>query len=312
MNTSALSGWASLSTRKAFAIHLTLSLLIFSSLVFVMLMWWFPGELFFLDGGWQGLKIVALIDLVLGPLLTLVLYKPGKPSLLFDMSCIAAFQIAALAYGFYATYHQRTVAVVFADRNFTTLSADAASVAKVELIKLEETPQSIKLIDDAYPAMLLTPEPEKGKFGEYVAKLLNGYPESHERLDLFVKRGPEHAEILSRLAASQEDLELTGADKLVTQAMKNGNFDTSDIDVHHFKARYAKGLVLFSKSEQKILDYIPVPWDDLIAKKQAEMADELNSGVGTGQSDMVSNAGDSNTNETDNANPAAVAESLEQ
>jgi len=274
VNTSALSDWASLSTRKAFAIHLTLSLLIFSSLVFVMLMWWFPGELFFLDGGWQGLKIVALIDLVLGPMLTLVLYKPGKPSLVFDMSCVAAFQLAALAYGFYATYHQRTVAVVFADRNFTTLSAGAASVAKAELVKLEETPQSIKLIDDAYPAMLLTPEPGPGKFGDYVSKLLNGYPESHERLDLFVKRGPEHAQTLSKLATTQEDLELTGADKIVAKAVNDGNFDANDIEVHHFKARYAKGLVLFSKSEQKILDYVPVPWEELIAKKEAELAEE--------------------------------------
>lgn len=265
-----------------------------------MLMWWFPGELFFLDGGWQGLKIVALIDLVLGPMLTLVLYKPGKPSLVFDMSCVAAFQLAALAYGFYATYHQRTVAIVFADRNFTTLSADAASVAKVELVKLEQSPQAIKLIDDAYPAMLLTPEPAPDKFGEYVSKLLNGYPESHERLDLFVKRGPEHAQTLSKLATTWQDLELTGADKMVAKAINDGDFDASDIEVHHFKARYAKGLVLFSKSEQKILDYVPVPWEDLIARKTAELEDEPNPGIDSANPNPI------------NTKPAAVAESLEQ
>jgi len=261
-----------------------------------MLMWWFPGELFFLDGGWQGLKIVALIDLVLGPILTLVLYKPGKSSLLFDMSCVAAFQIAALAYGFYATYHQRTVAVVFADRNFTTLSADAASVANTELIDLELTPQKIKDIDAAYPAMLLTPEPSPEKFGKYVSELLNGYPESHERLDLFVKRGPEHTQLLSDLAATQEKLAKTGADKIIADAIEDGNYDESDIDVHFFKARYAKGLVLFSRSEQKILDYVPVPWDKLIAQMSTELADE--SGTDKDQSD--------------NTKPAEMAESLEQ
>jgi len=272
-----------------------------------MLMWWFPGELFLLDGGWQGLKIVALIDLVLGPMLTLVLYKPGKPKLVFDMSCIAAFQIAALAYGFYATYHQRTVAVVFADRNFTTLSADAAVFAKAELIKLEETPQSIKSIDNAYPAMLLTPEPEPGKFGEYVSKLLNGYPESHERLDLFVKRGPEHAAKLSSLAASREDLEITGADKFVDEAIKKGNYDVNDIDVHHFKARYAVGLVLFSKSDQVILDYIPIPWDSLIAKKQTETANESTTPANPDASTALTES-----EEPQDAKPDAVAESLEQ
>jgi len=276
-----------------------------------MLIWWFPGELFFLDGGWQGLKIVALIDLVLGPLLTLVLYKPGKPSLVFDMSCVAAFQIAALAYGFYATYHQRTVAVVFAERNFTTLSADAASVAKAELIKLERTPQSISVIDDAYPAMLLTPEPGPGEFGEYVSKLFNGYPESHERLDLFVKRGPEHAETLSRLATKREKLEITGADKIVDEAIEDGHFDATDIEVHFFKARYAKGLVLFSKSEQKILDYVPVPWDDLIANKEAELADESNSGAASG-ADLNESSDVADTQKPQNTKPGVVAESLEQ
>lgn len=271
MGTTAPSSWKTLSTRKAFAIHLTLSLLIFSSLVFVMLMWWFPGELFFLDGGWQGLKIVALIDLVLGPLLTLVLYKPGKKDLVFDMSCVAAFQLAALAYGFYATHQQRTVAVVFADRNFTTLSADSAIAASQELIDLELTPQNIKAIDDSYPAILLTPEPAPGKFGEYVSNLLKGYPESHERLDLFEKLSPKHAETLSVRAKSKEDLELTGADEYIAKAMQKGGYDEADIEVHHFKARYSKGLVLYSKSQNEILDYIPMPWDELLAKKTAEL-----------------------------------------
>ncbi len=273
MNSAAPSFWATLSTRKAFAIHLTLSLLVFSSLIFVMLMWWFPGELFILDGGWQGLKIVALIDLVLGPMLTLVLYKPGKKGLVLDMSLIAGFQLAALAYGFYATHAQRTVAVVYADRNFTTLSADSAETAAAELVALERTPKSIKALHDEYPALLLTPEPPPGQFGKYVSQLLSDYPESHERLDLFEKLGAEsHREILEKRAKTQESLETTGADVIVAKAIEKGNFDPNDIEIHHFKARYAKGLVLFSISEQRILDYVPIKWHELIAKKEAEMA----------------------------------------
>ena len=61
--------WLTQSPTKgvAFAIHLTLSLLVFSLLVIIMLLCWLPGELFFLDGGWQGLKLVAMVDVVLGP-----------------------------------------------------------------------------------------------------------------------------------------------------------------------------------------------------------------------------------------------------
>jgi len=243
-----------------------------------MLMWWYPGELFFLDGGWQGLKIVALIDLILGPLLTLVLYKPGKKSLVFDMACVAVFQIAALGYGFYVTHQQRTVAIVFADRQFTTLSADAAKLASAELIELDKTPKKVKDLDPSYPAMLLTPEHEPGKFGDYVAGLLNGYPESQERLDLVVKREKEHATVLSQFAETDEFIEESGTKPMVDKAIADGNFDASDIQIFHFKARYAKGLVLFSKSEQEILDYVPIDWaeiDRLAAEEQfAESAEQ--------------------------------------
>jgi len=260
-----------------------------------MLVWWFPGELFFLDGGWQGLKLVALVDLVLGPALTLLLYKPGKPKLVLDMSLIAAFQISALAYGFYATYQQRVVALVYADRNFTTLSASAVSDAKVELISKNVQPQNIAELDDSAPAMMLTPEPGPGEFKQYMNQLLNGFPEPHERLDLFVKRVPEHAEMISKRAVTSENLELTGADVLVNAAVENGGFDKDDIEFHHFKARYAKGLVIYSKSEQKILDYVPIGWDELIGKKTAELE-----------------SADTNSPDKSNSDEASLAESAEQ
>ena len=110
--------WRDLSKRSAFLIHLALSLLVFLSLVAVMATLWFPGELFFFDGGWQGLKLVALVDIVLGPALTFLLWRPRKSDLSMDMSLVALIQVAALGYGFSTTYQQRTVAVVFAENKF--------------------------------------------------------------------------------------------------------------------------------------------------------------------------------------------------
>jgi len=279
--------WASLSKGQAFFIHLILSLLIFSTLVFVMLMWWFPGELFFLDGGWQGLKLVALIDLVLGPALTLLLYKPHKPKLLMDMSLIAGFQVAALAYGFYATHQQRTVAVVYADRNFTTLSAAALVKAEMELVGKERQPQSVTQLDNSKPAMMLTPEPGPGEFKAHMRELFDGFPEPHERLDLFVKRGPEHGEFLTERAVTTDKLKITGADVLMDEIITKGDFDKDDIELHHFQARYAKGLVIFSKSEQKILDYVPINWNELIDAKTAELNEQANTAEDNTDNDNI-------------------------
>ena len=60
---------------------------------------WYPTPYFAIDGGWQVLRILAGVDVVLGPLLTFIVFKIGKPSLKFDMSCIILMQIGALIYG---------------------------------------------------------------------------------------------------------------------------------------------------------------------------------------------------------------------
>jgi len=299
--------WNALTKKQAFAIHMALSILIFGSLVAVMMVWWFPGKLFFLDGGWQGLKIVALIDLVLGPALTLLLYAPGKPKLLLDMSFIAVFQLSALAYGFYATYHQRTAAVVYADRNFITLSADAAKVAKQELTAREKPFRAVSEIDNSIPAMLLTPEPKPSEFGQYMSELLSGFPELHERLDLMVKRGPEHAEMLSARAVTMDRLEVTGADKLVQKALDELDHDKDDIELHYFKARYAKGIVLYSKAEQDIIDYVTVPWDALIAQKEKENTQDSDI-----ESGRVADGTKKNTSAPVSESVSDMAESVEQ
>ena len=94
---------------KAFLIHFTLSLVIFAFLLAIILVVWYPGLLFEISGGWEGLRIVIGVDLVLGPLLTLIVYKVGKPSLKFDLSCIAIFQMVCLSGGVWVVYNERPV-----------------------------------------------------------------------------------------------------------------------------------------------------------------------------------------------------------
>ena len=64
---------------KAFGIHLGISFVIFVFLAYLVVMEWYPGLLFDTDGGWRGMRIIIAVDLVLGPLLTLVVYRAGKP-----------------------------------------------------------------------------------------------------------------------------------------------------------------------------------------------------------------------------------------
>ncbi len=261
--------WLSLRPSKgvAFAIHLTLSLLIFSTLVLMMALFWFPGDLFFIDGGWQGLKLVAMVDLVLGPALTLVLYKPGKPKLALDMSLIAAFQISALAYGFYATHQQRTVAIVFAEQGFNTLSAQANKEADQELRSLNAEPQPLPKVSLLRLPILLTPEPDN--LGEYLVEILNGYPGPQERSDQYLPIAAHH-ESMQKDALSATDLAQAGASEEIEQALNKLSLAAGNVEFYKFKARYANGIAIFDPIDMRILDYVTY---ESTPKPSVEVAD---------------------------------------
>ena len=43
-----------------------------------MLFEWFPDFYYAIDGGWEGMRLIIGVDLVLGPMLTLVVFKARK------------------------------------------------------------------------------------------------------------------------------------------------------------------------------------------------------------------------------------------
>ena len=107
---------------KAFTTHFLISLLIVSLVLTVLLVFWYPSPFFKIVGTTDALRILIAVDLVLGPLLTLVLFKPGKKGLMFDMACIAVMQLSALTYGVSVLYEERPYFAVFAQDRFEVLA----------------------------------------------------------------------------------------------------------------------------------------------------------------------------------------------
>jgi hypothetical protein len=118
---------AGMNRYQAFGIHFGISLLIFIGLVGMVLFIWYPGILKEVDESWkQALIMIAGVDLVLGPLLTLIVFNPIKKSLKMDLSVIAVAQIAALIAGTYTVHQARPVAlyVSFPPAGFEILTAN--------------------------------------------------------------------------------------------------------------------------------------------------------------------------------------------
>lgn len=137
---------------KATAIHFSISLAIFSLFIFILRYFWYPEPYFSASGGWQGLKIVLLIDLVLGPLLTFIIYSPLKElkELRKDLSIIASLQLLALFVGIYTVYNQRPVAITFWEHSFYTVpfkALDDSYSNSNELVKILEQPRQLYYVE---------------------------------------------------------------------------------------------------------------------------------------------------------------------
>ena len=178
---------------RAFAIHLTASAGIVLALLGLMLWVWYPAPYFEINGGWQVWRILAGVDVVLGPLLTLIVFKPGKPSLKFDMSCIIFIQLAALIYGGTIIYQQRPAFVVFGTDRFTTVSAAEVEFDKLKSPKLQRVAGIGPLLAQALP-----PADPKLRQELMFAVIMGGEKDLEYRAELYEPYRPDLAQLRTR------------------------------------------------------------------------------------------------------------------
>jgi len=136
---------------KAALLHFSLSLLVFGLVMALLVLHWYPLPYFWAEGAWQGVRIAAVVDVVLGPLLTLIVYRQGKKSLKLDLGLIALVQIAALLWGLYSIYQVRPMFVVFGN------IAGQGELHTVILDQIKDTAKSPDMLVDLGKNNPLTP-----------------------------------------------------------------------------------------------------------------------------------------------------------
>ena len=102
------------SKRNLFFInHLSISCLIALVVIGVVFFIWYPSPLATAVGVTQIFLMMLAIDVIVGPVLGLLVYKEGKKTLKIDLSIIIALQISALGYGIYSIEQGRPVWVAY-------------------------------------------------------------------------------------------------------------------------------------------------------------------------------------------------------
>jgi hypothetical protein len=110
--------------------HLAVSALIAAVVAVVTLGIWYPGAIGQMAGGRRLFFLILGVDVVMGPLLTLVVFDKRKlrRELIRDLAVIATLQLAALGYGLHTLYVARPVALVHEPGRFRVLTAQDVQV----------------------------------------------------------------------------------------------------------------------------------------------------------------------------------------
>jgi len=109
---------------KAAGIHFCLSVVVVSLIFLGLIALWYPPEL------WRMAKVAGLVmilgsvDVTLGPLLTLAVFKHGKRGMKFDLAVITLLQIAGLVYGLHVMFQSRPVFLVAVPDRFELVFAN--------------------------------------------------------------------------------------------------------------------------------------------------------------------------------------------
>jgi len=167
---------------KALGAHLSISIVLVSIALALMLCRWFPAPLFATDGGGVGLKLLLLVDLVLGPLLTFVVFNPDKARRLMalDLGVIAALQLTAYGAGLWSIHSVRVQAVAFHQGQFHAVSAERYKDQTI-------APESWDALGTHAPYLVTVREPKDGdEAGGVMAFGFTAGLEPHELQFLYV------------------------------------------------------------------------------------------------------------------------------
>ena len=120
---------------KFFLSHLFFSLLISLIVIGVVFFIWYPTPLATAAGVTKIFLMLIAIDVIVGPLLGLLVYKEGKKTLKFDLSVIIILQISALFFGIFSIEKGRPVWLVYNVDRFELVRKNEIITEHLEQVK---------------------------------------------------------------------------------------------------------------------------------------------------------------------------------
>lgn len=166
----------------AFLIHLGGSACLAAASLCVVYLIWYPAPLADAVGVSDIFLMLLGIDVVLGPVLTLVVYKRGKLTLVMDLAIIVLVQLAAFAYGVHAIAVGRPAWLVYSVGRF-----DLEQANDLDHIHVDEAMPAYRSVPWTGPKWVAARLPsDVKKRNELILGLTHGGSDLPQRSDLYV------------------------------------------------------------------------------------------------------------------------------
>lgn len=136
---------------KVAAIHFLISAVVAIVVALLVFKLWFPPPYDELIHGRKLFLLITAVDVVCGPLLTLVLFNPMKPKQKWriDVALIALVQSLALGYGLFQLSSSRPVFLALEGQRFRVVQA-----ADIDSAQLSQAPDSLQHLSWTGPRLL--------------------------------------------------------------------------------------------------------------------------------------------------------------
>ncbi|MEE9413389.1 MAG: TfpX/TfpZ family type IV pilin accessory protein [Methylococcales bacterium] len=244
---------------KASAAHFIICIVIAAAVLLLMLLAWFPPPYFSAQGGKELFYLIISVDVVLGPLITLVVYKHGKKGLKFDLIVIALLQISALGYGIVAISKARPVYMVYSIDRFELINGkdiDPSDMRKATLDEFKSFPLTgPKLIGAKLPDN--AQERNEIMFASFSGGAdISALPKYYVPYQSLKQEVIEHLKPLSRLTASAK---LSNVD--LDQVVKDTGLAENELGFLPITTVKDHLAAIVNRQSAEIMDVIPVdPW----------------------------------------------------
>lgn len=237
--------------------HLLVSVLVAAMAAGLVFGVWFPYPYRELVGGRELFLIVVAVDVVCGPLLTLVLFNhlKSRRELTLDLSLVALIQLAALLYGLHSVTQARPVYLAFEVDRFR-----AVTKADVQHDKLRPEMGGLHVIGWGGPTVIGVRTPKDNQEMMQSLDLSLGGIDPSERPEWWVPYGEVRSRVLSRARPiSQLRAKRPEQKALIDAAVAESGFEESQLAWLPVTSFFSTGWVaLIDATTADIKSFAPV------------------------------------------------------